>query len=269
MPAECLPSLRQLIARCWAPKPAVRPSFPEIVDALENLIIECAIEDEFGRQMWKTYFLRKDQVLWHEEFVPIFAQYLGKKFTNPTNPTEFADQIAKLLQELPYKCLGALLAEKKDNTHYVNLEKFGQVLGWFGPFKDPDGRIRILERIENTLKSPWFHGSILYDDAVNRLKSKDAGTFLVRFSSKENPNCFTISKVTSKNKIVHSRIVKKSHNQEVSTTEGKTFANLFELIEKSRDTLKLITPCPETPYLYLFTQSGNADLLYGDFDNDD
>jgi len=268
MPTECLASLRSLITKCWAANPTVRPSFPEIVDALENIIIECAIEDEFGRLMWKTYFLRKEQVLWLEEFVPIFAQFMGITLPNPSNQTTFYAEIDKLVDTLPFKCLSVILADKKDGELIVNLEKFGQVLGWFGPFKDPDGQIRFLQRLESIMSNLWFHGGIEYDDAVHKLKNKPPGTFLIRFSSKDHPNCFTISKVNAKSKIMHQRILHKSTSPEVSTSEGKTYPSLEELVAHGHSALKLSIPCPESPYTHLFT-AGHTNIGIYDVNDDD
>jgi hypothetical protein len=269
MQNECLPSLKNLITKCWAANASVRPSFPEIVDALENIIIECAIDDEFGRLMWKTYFLRKEQVLWGEEFVPIFAQFLGIQLPNPSNQSLFYKEIEKLLTTRPFQCLQAILAEKKDGEYYVNLEKYGQILGWFGPFKDRDGQIRILKRIESIMGHPWFHGGIEYEDAVHKLKDKAPGTFLIRFSSKDHPHCFTISKVNKNNKIMHQRILHKSTSPEVSTTEGKTFASLEEMIAKEGPTLKLDRACPESPYAHLFVEKEDANDECRLYDVDD
>jgi len=269
MPAECLSSLRNLITKCWASNPSSRPSFPEIVDALDNLIIECAIEDEFGRLMWKSYFLRKEQVLWLEEFVPIFAQFNGISLPSPSNQTEFFKEIDKLVATLPFKSLSAILTDKKDGELFVNLEKFGQVLGWFGPFKDADGQTRILERIVNIMKHPWFHGAIEYNHAVNKLKNKLPGTFLIRFSSKDHPNCFTISKVNAKSKIMHQRILHKSSSPEVSTSEGTTYPDLVDLVDKGHTTLKLSIPCPESPYAHLFSDGHSNCCIYDLNDEDD
>jgi len=143
IPEDCLPSLRKLITQCWAANPALRPPFSVIVDALENIIIECAVDDDVGRVIWKKYFLRKDQVLWLEEFVPVVAQFIGHPLPNPNrNEDLFLQELNKLLNTKQWKCLQAVLADKKDGDWVVNLEKFGQVLAWFGPFKDPDGVIR-------------------------------------------------------------------------------------------------------------------------------
>jgi len=267
MPADCLPSLKNLIIKCWAANPTVRPSFPEIVDALENLIIECGIEDDFARNLWKSYFLRKEQVLWSEEFVPIFAQYTGSSKTQPSNQTAFYKEIDQLVDTLQYKCLQAVLAEKKDGEYYVSLEKFGQVVGWFGPFKGSDGKLHLLDKIERTLSNTWFHGPIDAEEAGHKLKQKKPGTFLIRFSGRDHPNCFAISKVNAKSKIIHQRVVKKASSQEVTVGE-KTWPSLIDLVEQGGKSLKLTIPCPECPYSHLFSSQNQESLLYDELDAD-
>jgi len=169
LPDDCLPSLKKLIQKCWTANPSERPSFSTIVDALENIIIEFAIDDEVGRSVWKNYFFRKENVLWGEEFVPILAQFLGVTTTNPQkNESLFIKEIAKLIETLSWRCLQSLLVDnKKDRDLNVNIEKFGQILNWFGPFKDPDDKYRFLSRVQDILSCPWFFGSIEYDEAVN------------------------------------------------------------------------------------------------------
>lgn len=52
-------SLSNLIQACWAADPARRPSFNEIVQHLNYIIVDCAILDNIGRQFWKQFFLEK------------------------------------------------------------------------------------------------------------------------------------------------------------------------------------------------------------------
>eukprot|EP01103_Thecamoeba_quadrilineata_P014646 TRINITY_DN4406_c0_g1_i2.p1 TRINITY_DN4406_c0_g1~~TRINITY_DN4406_c0_g1_i2.p1 ORF type:complete len:519 (+),score=114.87 TRINITY_DN4406_c0_g1_i2:60-1616(+) len=276
LPDDCLQSLRKLISRCWAPNPTIRPSFPEIVEALEKIIVECAVDDPTGRLLWLTYFNRKDHVSWEDEFVPVFAGMVGAAEYSLPDPV--AQQAAylkaakALSRTLPFLCLAAVLTEKKSGEQVVTLEKFGQVLRWFGPFRDSDGRVRILQRIENLLRKLWFHGSIDYDDAVIRLRNKNPGTFLVRFSGKDHPGCFTFSKVNQKKKIAHQRIMHKMTDMgsqfylKLDSSDGTKYPTLPELVEKEGSNLFLKEACPESPYSHLFQKKDeiNEDTLYQD-----
>jgi hypothetical protein len=260
MPADCLPSLKKLMVQCWDETPSVRPSFPVIVDALEKIIVDCAIDDELGRTLWKTYFFRKDQVMWVDEFVPVLAQFVGTPLPNPNkNESLFLAAQSKLIATLPWQCLNALAAEKaKGNEEpIVNLEKLGQLLNWFGPLKETDGSCQFLQRVQATLSQTWFHGNIDYDDSVHRLGDKAPGFFLIRFSSKEHSGCFTISRVNAKSKIMHQRVLHKPGGP-FSLADGKiTYASLIDLVEKNREALQLETPCPDSPYAYLFKEKIN------------
>lgn len=46
------------------------------------------------------------------------------------------------------------------------------------------------------MSKPWFHGEIDSEEAYNRLKDKEAGTYLLRFSSRQNN--FVISRVVER-----------------------------------------------------------------------
>lgn len=48
------PRLFNIMERCWAEIPASRPSFDQLIPELEAAIIEIAIADEFGREIWKN-----------------------------------------------------------------------------------------------------------------------------------------------------------------------------------------------------------------------
>lgn len=74
IPDNCHPSIKRLIECCWQPNPEKRPSFPEIVVALDHIIVDCAISDEIGKRMWKERFL--NQVI----FFIIFSIILFEDF---------------------------------------------------------------------------------------------------------------------------------------------------------------------------------------------
>jgi hypothetical protein len=50
--------LKELIELCWQPNPNARPNFDQIVTALNEIIVDCAIEDIVGRAFWKQVFLK-------------------------------------------------------------------------------------------------------------------------------------------------------------------------------------------------------------------
>lgn len=66
IPPNTNPNLRTLIECCWQPDPERRPSFPQIVNALEHVMVDCAISDEVGRRLWKEKFLSREWVSWSQ-----------------------------------------------------------------------------------------------------------------------------------------------------------------------------------------------------------
>lgn len=48
------PRLFSIMERCWAEIPATRPSFDQLIPELEAAMIEIAVADEFGRDLWRN-----------------------------------------------------------------------------------------------------------------------------------------------------------------------------------------------------------------------
>ena len=59
-------SLVKLMNRCWAKDARSRPSMSEIVQELDLVAIDSAIQDEHGRKLWKSLF--RDKVLFINSF---------------------------------------------------------------------------------------------------------------------------------------------------------------------------------------------------------
>jgi len=76
MPESTLPSLRKLMEDCWAPVPSARPTFGDVNERLDEVLIDAAISDEKGREFWKANFLKNRFVSW-DEFVKAFYKFLG------------------------------------------------------------------------------------------------------------------------------------------------------------------------------------------------
>jgi len=146
----------------------------------------------------------------------------------------------------------------------VRLERFGQVLDWFGPLKSP---VSILEKVRNVLRCGWFHGDISTSEAENRLITKDVGTFLVRFSTSA-PGAFTISKVSPNKSIHHLRIVKvrdEYSGQDFFVVQNQRYTSLIELINGVREPLLLLIPCTGSRFFSLFhVQQGDSGYIDGE-----
>lgn len=171
LPAETTPALRQLVADCWQNSPRKRPSFDEILTRLEVMLIEYAIPDPHGAELWKSRFLGKDEVSW-PKFVSTFAEddRFGAATISPHSP--------------PVRCLKNLLATEASPTAVVTLKSFGDFCSWFGPLVPGvhDEQINITKKIVAILRCPWFHASVTNKQARSMLVQQPIGTFLVRYN---------------------------------------------------------------------------------------
>jgi len=156
-------------------------------------------------------------------------------------------------------CLLELLAVKniEDGVTYnepiVTIEKFGEILNWFGPIMRGTNEITIYNNVLDTLKQTWFHGDINQRVAEDRIRaSRVKGSFLVRFSSM--PGYYTISQSTD-NEIEHRRI---SHVPGEPFIFGRVQApTLVQLIGLIAEPLGLRHPCPGSRFSNIFNV-GNA-----------
>jgi hypothetical protein len=68
-----------LIEACWQHHPASRPTFLQIITALDDCIAEAAISDSEGRRMWKKNFLENGSLIFEvpwNAFVIALASHL-------------------------------------------------------------------------------------------------------------------------------------------------------------------------------------------------
>lgn len=240
IPFDTLPRLSKLIKACWAPRPADRPPFSKIIKQMHLIMIEAATDDEAARQLWKDYCLERQYVYW-EDFVDCLLQdcvYLPSSPTHaqiakatPLQLSEFssrspsnAETVAQEFEsrfgsrntpecvgddehhlQVMVKCAKALLGSEISGDQMITLERFGEILKWFGPLKDSDGTSHFLDRITEVLSNDAFHGMISANEAHELLNGHPAGVFLIRFSSQHGQ--YAISYMNISSTINHTRIV--------------------------------------------------------------
>lgn len=267
IPKDTLPSLKKLLEDCWDKDPKKRPSFDEIINRLDEIIIDATISDPTGRAFWKKHFFGKEVVL-YKDFVKPFAELFHLQ------PTP---------DDLNFECLKAILPLKdsdptlRDPPLVVNIERFGHTLEFFGPLAvDPaQPSTNLLERIKATMKQPWFHGDITTAEAEKLLNTQKKGHFLVRLSTSQ-AGCFTISKVSRSGGISHQRIDYKPdkgfslvlNNSKKGKRTVQDTVSLQHLIESVKTELYLKAPCPGSPYESIFTRSKSKLDGYLIFDSD-
>jgi len=246
LPPNTPTSLRNLITSCWDADPAKRPSFKEILEQLDHVLVDVVVQDHSARAMWKKHFWGKSSVEW-DEFAKVVVSTL--KLDPPTPDSE---------SELELLCLKEVVAttpkKKRIKQSEVKLQakmtSFGNIVQCFGPFDK-----KFLTRTRRVLESKWFFGNISQSDAEEALKEhKTVGTFLIRFSS--TPGFFTLSFSGAK-QLEHHRII--SIPGTGFMVWGLTFQDLFGVVEAGTGTKKLLKkPCAGSPYLHLFQKKKKA-----------
>jgi serine/threonine protein kinase len=125
IPASCPPALRALMEDCWAGEPGLRPSFSEITDRLDSIIVEAALPDPAAAQFWKRYFIHNYQPGW-VEFVTKFYEFLNvplpiDETTTPLNKPAAADPRAQWIP--PHKRFASVSEKKTSNPNQTPLNQ--------------------------------------------------------------------------------------------------------------------------------------------------
>jgi len=251
-----LPTICELLEKCWHKNPEARPSFEVIINMIDLILVDCAIRDPVGREFWKTHLKGRENVPF-SEFLPLFLQ-----FTKLSMPDVIQLECFKQI----------LVTELRDNimepVEVVNIEQFGQLLDNFGPCsleqkkKDKVSIITIFDRIYRICKQPWFHGDISKVKAEQMLRAYKEGYFLIRLSTTE-AGCFTISRVTRQNTIHHQRINYKADSgyttklvvnkqTKIISAQNKSLRSFISLIKTD---LHLVSACPGSKYRPIFQKT--------------
>jgi serine/threonine protein kinase len=289
IPDDTLPSLRDLVERCWHPDPTQRPDFTYIVAALDDIIVESAITDNLGRAFWKTHFLKRDPIAW-SELLPAFLHYLGVP-ADAAAAIVSASAAAVAAQQAPNSaaaaaalsaaqsavsgnlpefhavqlsiaCLRLLVCDIPNNGGggaavdgaQVPIEKFGKVLDCFSPVSGA----QVLDEIQALCAETWFHGHVSTPEAQTRLANTPAGCFLVRFSSQEHGS-YTISLVTPAGAIRHQRV---RHVGNAFLLQNQRYPTLRAVVEQGGHLLNLLIPCPGSMFGSIFSANPHPILGY-------
>jgi hypothetical protein len=62
IPGDTLPILRQLIEMCWHGDFNQRPSFKEIIQSIDEILLQLAIQNSDAQNFWRKHFLTPKQV---------------------------------------------------------------------------------------------------------------------------------------------------------------------------------------------------------------
>eukprot|EP01090_Pellita_catalonica_P004230 TRINITY_DN14069_c0_g1_i1.p1 TRINITY_DN14069_c0_g1~~TRINITY_DN14069_c0_g1_i1.p1 ORF type:complete len:474 (-),score=88.31 TRINITY_DN14069_c0_g1_i1:27-1448(-) len=246
VPAKCPAAIKDLLDEAWHKDPASRPTFSQMVDRLNKIIVECCINDEIGRKLWLKNFNGKDEIQW-PTFIRKFSSAIGYRYKGD--------------DEIEVLCLKEVLGEaSRDFTEpekRVTLENFGNICAFFGPLSNQKGGPpSILQKVKQLMETKWFFGAISKEDAEARLTRKPPGTYLVRLST-STAGCFTVSKVTKAGSLAHQRIQHVpgegfSIRTRKGTLQSAPSALLPDFLKKISKDLSLKSPCPGSPFSALF-----------------
>jgi len=232
IPPDTEPTLKVLIEKCWHPNPDIRPDFKQIIASLDVILVNVAVKDLFGRQLWYTFFSGQEEVSW-----TLFRDSLIKFFSLPVL-TE------KDRMETNFRCLKLLLVQRPQNTtrEVVSLNNWGKILQFFGPISIPaipTGET-FLDEITNIFRQPWFHGDTDSQRAQELLSGKPSGTFMIRFSNSIE-GWYTISQIQGR-VIQHQRISHQPGGRYF--IEDDSYPTLYDLIRMRG----LTQPCEGSRY---------------------
>lgn len=214
IPDDCPPSLKYLMEACWSADRKKRPPFNEIVFRLDEVLIDAALDDEKARSFWKKYFLvpkgeLQEKVSWSD-----FCRALGRATKIKDRDRFF--QLSKLLVQ----------------EGRVTLDRFQQVVVWFGHFFVAGEVEGALTELNNIVTADWYHGDIEKDKAESRLNDQPSGAFLVRLSTTYAEYPFTISMTKKQHKRIK-RSIKPDGSIKFSVVM-RYFAVLFSSVRLTR-----------------------------------
>lgn len=219
------PAIVDLMSCCWAGNPAERPSFDVVCKILRSALYELKLPHKEPRDFWEDNFIDEADI--HFKDICRMAKRAGV-------------ELGKI------NGIESILCDK---DKAISMKRFTQLYEWFGPwFKFREAR-SIIEEVAVLMERDWFHGFIGRDVALSRLHDREVGTFLVRLSTYEVGQPFTISYMATKDDgspgINNARIKRVAFCPSVYEFNGKQFKSLDEIIKLCRDAKIITSACPK------------------------
>mmetsp|Transcript_29724 Transcript_29724/g.72336 ORF Transcript_29724/g.72336 Transcript_29724/m.72336 type:complete len:353 (+) Transcript_29724:2-1060(+) len=258
IPADVRDSVAGIMRDCWAPDPAKRPSFADVLPRLDWAIIDHTVRRDDGKAFWRRHFLDGtnqllESVKWRE-FVKVLGKETGHSLVN------IVALGAYFTQDPPP---GGVSQDK-----LVTMRRFNDAITWFGPFYSPTEGGAILDWMKLLASKPWFHGDVSREVAERRLLHREEGTFLVRLSVNKPDHPFTVSVLRPTpsgvgNAPQHKRIKHVyGSNEWYAPVGGRTqcFASLLDMVADEECALR--HPCPKeesvNPYISTYLEASDA-----------
>jgi len=138
------PVIRLILIRCWDRNPDIRPTFEQVLPRLENVLIQIYLPSELCPEapiFWEKNFKQQARVP-----INVFVQKLIQNLSS---------QKPLSVQENEKQNLTALLLQKeKSHEKVVSIERFCNLLTWFGKMKND--RDTIIDRVQELMHCVWF-----------------------------------------------------------------------------------------------------------------
>lgn len=223
-------ALEELLKKCWHEDPDLRPSFAEILPALEEVTLQVSFPDAGTRSFWKAMCVRekKNELQYRLPFASFVKHLWHELKLPPANP-----------KTASYKCMHALLAERlpHDEAEMVSMQRLSHFCYWFGSLFQPGEHI--VDKVQMMCNEPWFHGDISKDESEKLITGKKS-VFLVRLSTTDpHATPFTISKTGADGKISHQRIYSQNGGASFyiiakpNEVSSSTLPGLIKIVKKS------------------------------------
>ena len=256
MPAECPQELAALIRKCWSPVPSERPSFNDIIEGgvLDEVFVDQLIgeKNKAARKFWKRSFGgRKDLRMPDREPWTQFSKALFTFMSCRAN--------IKIDENIQWQVLKDLL-DVKAHGEMVEIERFNQVLEWFGPLR-PDST-SFIDLCQTITMEPGFVGAMDPREAESPLSKKPTGSYVIRFSSSQQ-GFFTLTVVMSKSELKNHPI---QHLGDGKLFYGEIYPNFAEMLKAKKKLFKAKIPLKETRWaqVYKSYQAPRAENDYVD-----
>jgi len=247
------PILRDILVRSWDRKPENRPSFVELIELLKKALVDIMLPVNLcpdAGKFWSKYWAGKSKAPF-KSFCDAFSKEIKK------------------LTKVQILCFEKILMETVNNESLVDIERFSNVLKWFGPLK-VDAQLALSNRIEAVLGQKWFFGDIETIPAqdIVELHKDVPGTFLVRLNlgggAKIDEAPYTITSSTLRGSF-HTRCyvreksgfivqIKRGDEKVKITTKSNFIEDLIrELI--SKEPMVCLTHAPGSPFQAIFREN--------------
>ncbi len=261
-------SLVSLMQDCWKAQYDQRPTFIEICDRLDVVIVDAAIRDPQGNAFWKRAFQKQERVSF-DDFSRSFYAFLGLNRPDEAVALEDSSMSGYVTSDFMFdsegvdpdaamdlsmsrgpgggggsnnapldlavigiRLLRALVASDTMNPSeaMVHIFTFGKVLDSMGPLD-----VNFMARMTDLCSQKWFFGGISTEVAVKTLLNEPRGAFLVRFCNHPNlPGYYVISKVTRAGKVIHIRIKHAPGSTFCVEGTDQEYASLQQLVQTSQ-----------------------------------